>query len=166
MLAAVALAACGCSSGSTSSGSPASSFDVVVSGSLQAEWKSGGDDGSSSSCLSPTSGVAEVVTGPIGGKLYNLGIQQAPFAAGAFAYPVSSTAGAASSAVPFVQMTTPTDAALAWIAGLGVGGNGTVIVTGSGNGPVSVAIDLDLTPHGLDAPVHVKGTAQCASRTG
>jgi hypothetical protein len=179
LLLGVPLAACGGSSTSPSSDSAtppaqiatnssgssnAGTFDVVVSGGLQVEWKSGASDVSRYSCVLPPAfpGSFISVSGSIGGKPYILQVIQAAFGAGTFTYPISSVA---SLLVPLVQITTKIDKTVNWTASKTNGGSGAVTISGGGAGMVSVALDLDLTPVNAQ-PVHVKGTLQCLPPAG
>jgi hypothetical protein len=146
-----------------SSGSPsAATFDFVVSGGLQVEWKNGADSVSGSSCSLPPTTRSSVlrVMGSIGSQRYELDIVQAVFGAGTFTYPVSSAPGSVPSETPLVEITTVPHSPVFWTTSNTGDGNGTVTISGGGASPVSVALDLDLAPRNAQ-PVHVKGTLQC-----
>jgi hypothetical protein len=135
------------------------SYDVMVSGRLQTEWKSGTNDGSAAACIfqSPA-GALFTVYGSIAGKGYVLRIRQHAFQAGAFEY--LGGGGTPHDTLPFVTLTTPTDESINWTAS-GVGqGTGTATITGGGSDPVVIALDLNLEMSGTRA-VHLAGTVNC-----
>jgi hypothetical protein len=133
-------------------------YDIQLSGGLTADWKTG--DGSNANCVPAQNGyVAVGVSGQIGGKPYALGYSQNQFAAGTYSYPNASISP--SNEPPLIQVVTTTDSSVDWSAGPGGSRSGSAVVTGAVASPVTLTVDLDLTPGGGVAPVHVKGTLDC-----
>jgi hypothetical protein len=141
----------------TASGQP--TFDLVITGGLTAEWKTG-EPSAGASCTIATDGFAALnLYGLIDNKPYGLIYNQNQYAAGTYTYPITSSNP--NNPSPFIQVATTTDSSVDWTASQGGGGNGTAVITGTRGSEVTLALDLDLTGRTGSPLVHVKGSLDC-----